>query len=297
MNLNNYQEEAQRTDRVPMREGGRHVDVDLIVPLLGLAGEAGELLSEYKKHLRDGEAHQLFKERIAEELGDILWYISNVAEKFNLKLSDIAVENLKKTQGRWGKPTSEEVNFDAGYGETESFPRRFEVELSEVDSDGKKKIRMKVDGKQVGHDLTDNSDDPDGYRFHDVFHLSQIAVLGWSPVIRGLMKRKRKSNPKADEVQDGGRAVVIDEGVVALVFEYAKGHKWLEGVKDLDYHLLRTIKEITSFLEVRERSAGEWQKAILLGYEVWRQVVENGGGRFSVDLDERSMTFIGPPLT
>jgi len=43
--------------------------------LLGLAGEAGTLLSEYKKHLRDGDAHQLHKERVAEELGDLLWYL------------------------------------------------------------------------------------------------------------------------------------------------------------------------------------------------------------------------------
>ena len=58
----------------------------LIVPMLGLAGETGQLLSEYKKHLRDGEAHRLFKERVSEELGDLLWYIANVASKFDLTL-------------------------------------------------------------------------------------------------------------------------------------------------------------------------------------------------------------------
>ena len=43
--------------------------MSVIVPLLGLAGEAGGLLSEYKKYLRDGAAHRLFKERVGEELG------------------------------------------------------------------------------------------------------------------------------------------------------------------------------------------------------------------------------------
>ena len=62
MNLNAYQREAQKTDRVPSRSTER-TGVDLMVPLLGLAGETGELLSEYKKHLRDGDSHLLFKDR------------------------------------------------------------------------------------------------------------------------------------------------------------------------------------------------------------------------------------------
>ncbi|WP_233342962.1 nucleoside triphosphate pyrophosphohydrolase family protein [Burkholderia cepacia] len=293
MNLNVYQQEAQKTDRVPGRQKNQ-VGTDVIVPLLGLAGETGELLSEYKKHLRDGDSHQLFKDRVAEELGDLLWYIANVATKFGLTLEDIASINLRKTQDRWGDQDSSSINFDADYDALESFPRRFEVELSEVLVKGKKKIRARMDGKKIGDDLTDNADDPDGYRFHDVFHLAYVAVLGWSPVIRKLLKRKRKSRADIDEVQDGGRAQVIDEGVAALVFEYAKGHKWLEGVSELDYHLLRTIKGITSLLEVRKRSMGEWQRAILLGFKVWREVLANEGGRILVDMDAKDLKYLGP---
>lgn len=294
MNLNNYQREAQKTDRVL---GKKHAEagVEFVVPLLGLAGETGELLSEYKKHLRDGSAHLLFKDRVAEELGDLLWYVANVAAKFELKLEDIAQGNLKKTKDRWGNQDTSSVAFDAGYKEGERFPRKFEVQLSEVVVKGKKKIRVDMDGKQIGDDLTDNADDPDGYRFHDVFHLGYVAVLGWSPVIRKLLKLKRRSDPQVDEVQDGGRAQVIDEGVVALVFDYAKGHKWLEGVTDLDYQLLRTIKGVTSLLEVRERSMGEWQRAILLGFDVWRAVLTSGGGRILVDLDAKDLKYLGPP--
>lgn len=295
MNLNAYQQEAQKTDRVPSRQKNSDAGADLVIPLLGLAGETGELLSEYKKHLRDGDSHLLFRERISEELGDLLWYVANVAAKFDLKLSDVARENLKKTKDRWNPQATGGRAFDADFKESEQLPRRFEVELREVVVKGQTKIRMRIDGKKIGDDLTDNADDPDGYRFHDVFHLGYVAVLGWSPVIRKLMKRKRKSNPKVDEVQDGGRAQVLDEGVAALIFDYAKEHRWLEGVCDLDYKLLRTVKGVTSLLEVRERSLGEWQRAILLGFEVWRQVLSAGGGKILVDQDAKSLRFLGPP--
>lgn len=285
---------AQSTDRVPSKANAATDENSLIVPLLGLAGETGELLSEYKKHLRDGEAHLLFKDRISEELGDLLWYIANVAEKFDLKLEDIARQNLEKASGRWGQQEKEPVIFDATFGDDERLPRKFEVDLSEVTVAGSTKIQMHVNGEKIGDDLTDNADDPDGYRFHDVFHLAYVAVLGWSPVIRKLMKKKRKSDPRIDEVQDGGRAQVLDEGVAALVFDYAREHNWLEGVSELDYKLLRTIKGVTSLLEVRERSLGEWQRAILQGFDVWRKTLESNGAKILIDQDERSITFLGP---
>ncbi|MFB4391420.1 MULTISPECIES: nucleoside triphosphate pyrophosphohydrolase family protein [unclassified Pseudomonas] len=292
MDLNFYQHAAQKTDRVPSSSIGES-GIELMVPLLGLAGETGELLSEYKKRLRDGESHLLFKDRVCEELGDLLWYIANVAEKFDLKLEDIARKNLAKANGRWGDGNTNLIVFDEGFPESERLPRKFEIKLGEVVIAGQSKIRMLMDGTQIGDDLTDNSEDPDGYRFHDVFHLAYIAVLGWSPVIRSLMKRKRKSIPTIDEVQDGGRAQVIDEAVAALVFDYAKEHNWLEEVTELDYKLLRTIKGVTSLLEVRTRSAGEWQRAILLGFEIWRKILKSNGGKLLIDQDLRSIIYMG----
>src|SRR5438105_13234403 len=112
MDFNSYQKEALRTDRVPVRDGADDA-ASLIVPMLGLAGETGQLLSEYKKHLRDGEAHRLFKERVCEELGDLLWYIANVATKFELKLGDIASGNLAKVKERWANGRIEARCLDA----------------------------------------------------------------------------------------------------------------------------------------------------------------------------------------
>jgi NTP pyrophosphatase (non-canonical NTP hydrolase) len=96
MDMREYQLQAQETDRSPSHEGE-----GLIVPLLGLAGEVGTLLADYKKKLRDRETYRLFKENVAEELGDILWYVANVATKFDLDLAEIARFNLKKTRDRW----------------------------------------------------------------------------------------------------------------------------------------------------------------------------------------------------
>jgi hypothetical protein len=140
---------------------------------------------------------------------------------------------------------------------------------------------------QVGDKLRDNSYDDDGYRFHDVFHLAHAAKLGWSPTLRRLLKRKRKSVPQVDEVEDGGRAGAIDEAIVAFVFDYARTHRFLEDVDAVDYSLLRTIKSLVSQLEVSVRSPLEWEQAILAGYKVWRGVREQGRGRIRVDLGSR----------
>ncbi len=292
MEFDDYQKEALRTDRVPARDGAEDATA-LIVPMLGLAGETGQLLSEYKKHLRDGEAHRLFKERVSEELGDLLWYIANVASKFDLPLSNIASANLAKVKERWASERSQPLAFDAELPEGERLPRRFEVELVDMQSDSRPQVRVLIDGTPFGAELTDNAYDPDGYRFHDVFHFAYAAVLGWSPITRALLRRKRKSRPLLDEVEDGGRAAVLEEGVAALAFDYARRHRFLEGVATLDFQLLRTIKDMTSHLEVRHCTTGEWEQAILQGFDVWRAVLAARGGRIAVDLDARRIAFLG----
>lgn len=58
MKLSDYQKQALLTDRTPA-VGGASTDVARLIPLLGLAGEAGQLVAEYKKRLRDGPGHVL----------------------------------------------------------------------------------------------------------------------------------------------------------------------------------------------------------------------------------------------
>lgn len=291
MDFSSYQAMAMATDQVPLGS-----DNAVIVPLLGLAGEAGELLSEYKKHLRDGAAHQLFTERVAEELGDLLWYISNVASKFGLDLEHIAQKNLTKCGARWGnpKPDPAAYTFDDGFPDNERLPRQFEVEMINVVENGKVRLQILLNGQQIGDVITDNAWVGDGYRFHDAFHLAYAAVLGWSPVTRKHLRRKRKSNPLIDEVEDGARAIIMEECISVPVFEYAKGRNFLAGISALDFDLLKMIKSVTANLEVSQCTLGDWEKAIFAGYEVWREVERNQGGRVLIDLDARSIIYNGP---
>jgi NTP pyrophosphatase (non-canonical NTP hydrolase) len=291
MDLRTYQEEALRTDQVP-GVANDEIATALIVPMLGLAGETGQLLSEYKKHLRDGEAHRLFKHRVAEELGDLLWYISNVASKFGLDLNEVAAGNLKKVKARWRGNLNQAPCLDEAFPEAERFPRLLVVQLTEEPGPlDRPRVRMTVNGEPIGQTLSDNSYDPDGYRFHDVFHLAYAAILGWSPNLRAFLKRKRKSLPLLDEVEDGGRARIIEEGVSALAFDYARDHNFLVGVTEIDFELLRTIRSMTSHLEIRSASAAEWEQAIFEGFKVWRDVLANKGGEIVVDLDRRSIRY------
>jgi NTP pyrophosphatase (non-canonical NTP hydrolase) len=291
MDMKKYQREALRTDRVPKTSDDD--ENSLIVPMLGLAGETGQLLSEYKKHLRDGDAYKLFKERVGEELGDLLWYVANVASRFGLDLDQIATDNLRKVGARWSGSQQKPLQFDEGFPEHERLPRRFEIELSEIATGPQKRVQLRMNGEIVGASLTDNAYDADGYRFHDAFHFAYAAVLGWSPVTRSILKRKRKSEPMRDEVEDGGRAAVIEEGISALVFGYARSHQFLEGVSAVDYSLLRTIQHMTAHLEVRNCTTGDWEQAVLQGFSVWREIVRMSGGRLLIDLDQRKIDYVG----
>ena len=231
MELNEYQRLANQTDQQPETGSFEADPRSILVPLLGLAGEVGELLGEHKKWIRDGDSYKLFPDRVREELGDLLWYLSNVADKHGLTLEDVATHNLDKTQRRWHPSTCNPVRpslFDEGFPSKERFPRQMDVS---IDSEGPGRIVTLINGRKFGDPLRDNRYEDDGYRFHDIFHLSYASVLGWSPTLRALLRCKRKSDPKIDEVEDGGRAIVIEEGIAAMVFSYAERRNFLEGAE------------------------------------------------------------------
>jgi NTP pyrophosphatase (non-canonical NTP hydrolase) len=78
----------------------------IVYPTLGLASEAGEVCGKIKKIMRDTDGIHNLKykyDRVLEiksELGDVLWYIANIAEDLNIPLQDIAEENIGKLQDR-----------------------------------------------------------------------------------------------------------------------------------------------------------------------------------------------------
>ena len=240
----------------------------------------------------------MFTERVSEELGDILWYVANIATKAGLDLQEIARNNLAKTHDRWISDKSASTLavagtclFDEQFPPREQLPRKFEVLIEEIAESDSVMVVLTTRGEHIGDHLTDNAYLDDGYRFHDVFHLGYAAVLGWSPVTRKLMRYKRKSNPKVDEVEDGGRAAAVEEAVCALVFDYASRHSFLEGVQSVDSGLLRTIKNLTSHLEVRRCPAKDWERAILQSFRVWRSVRQHRGGTVIGDLRSGAMEF------
>lgn len=286
MQLADYQTQALETDRTGLNGAG----AAQLVPLLGLAGEAGQLLSEYKKWLRDGPSHVRFVDRVHEELGDILWYIANVASKYGLDLDDIAAANLAKTRARFGEQGG--VALGGCEDESESFPNQFTLTfVQQVDGDSVI-ARTLFNGIQVGAELTDNAHEDDGYRFHDVFHAGFVAVLGWSPVLRKLLGRKRKSVAKLDEVEDGGRAAVVEEGVVALIFDYGRNHNFLEGVGGVDEALLKTVRGMCAHLEVKDQPEALWQSAIVQSFAAWRDLNAAQGGTLEVNRTARTLRYV-----
>lgn len=291
MELNEYQSLANQTDQQPETDNLQTGPRSILVPLLGMAGEVGELLGEHKKWLRDGDSYKLFPERVKEELGDLLWYLTNVATKHGLTLEEVADFNLAKTRRRWqlasaGKDTRK--LFDEGFPAKERLPRQMDISIEEESG-----IAItRIDGVKFGDPLRDNRYEDDGYRFHDICHLSYASVLGWSPTLRALLRRKRKSDLRVDEVEDGGRAIVVEEGISAMVFSYAERRNFLEGAEGVNSDLLRTIKDMTSHLEVSARTEGEWERAIMNGFDIWRQVKANGKGRIHADLERGSIELV-----
>ena len=96
MLLNDYQLESRSTARYP--DAGNN----LIYPTLGLTGEAGEVADKVKKLIRDrgGVMDQQFKEDLALELGDVLWYVAQLATELGLSLEQVASANLSKLKSR-----------------------------------------------------------------------------------------------------------------------------------------------------------------------------------------------------
>lgn len=289
MDLDEYQKKASETDqfRGTTAKG-------VYIPLFGLIGEIGSLITNFKKRLRDKEAFENFIPQLREEMGDVMWYLANLATKFNLSLNDIAAFNLDKTRAHWpeGGLTKEDYKiYDEGRPPAEQLPRQYCMTFTEESVGSMGRVIVSASGQKIGDELTDNAYDDDGYRYHDVFHLAFASVLGWSPVFRRMLKHKRKSDPTTDMVQDGARAAFTEELISIYVYSYASRHNYLKDVTEIDYEVLRTIRNLVANLEVANRTSYEWKTAIIKGCEMFRLLRENRGGTVCIDLIARDMTY------
>ena len=99
MDFKTYQKIARSTAQYP------NLGSNNIYPTLGLVGEAGEVAEKVKKVIRDkkGIFDDESKNGIKKELGDVLWYISNLCNEFEFNLEDVALENIEKLKLRAAK--------------------------------------------------------------------------------------------------------------------------------------------------------------------------------------------------
>lgn len=183
------------------------------------------------------------------------------------------------------------IYFDEGFDKMEQLPREFSVKFDSIKVGKKDKTRVSINGIQIGDFIDDNSLERDYYRFHDIFHYSFSAFLGWSPCTRAMMKRKRKSDPLVDEIEDGARATITEEAISLAIFSGAKRNNFYKDVKRLSPSLLNLIKEMTQPFEVHVKTKKEWENAILKGYSLFRLLIENNGGNIHFDMSNQSATY------
>ena len=354
--LIDYCDGAERTDRLTAHRN--HV----ALLATGLFGETGSVLAELKKTQRETGAYPSYRNRLMEEIGDLLWYFArlvtllapseapkldkltqdsvrprrdedamsdaftlggaagallttlqqntdNVAvsqlgtiwrallrlsSAMHIDLHEAARRNLEKTQSRWPPAREFSPLFDDDFEDEEQLPRALDVEFRQIDRGGKLVVLLRCNGLNLGDRLTDNIDEPDFYRFHDIFHLAHAVYVGWSPILRVLLNCKRKSNPRVDENEDGARARIIEEAVSATVFSRAKETRFYDGIDHVDYDLLKTISEFVRGFEVEAVPLWQWEEAILNGYRVFRALRDNGGGTVTVDLVNRDLCYVAP---
>jgi NTP pyrophosphatase (non-canonical NTP hydrolase) len=96
MDFDRYQSESRKTAIYPGQGESP------IYPILGLCGETGEIAEKYKKVLRDkeGEIDGSARDALAKELGDVLWYLAQIATEIGIPLNTIATLNLAKLADR-----------------------------------------------------------------------------------------------------------------------------------------------------------------------------------------------------
>ena len=379
LTIHDYVRQARSTDK---KSDSGSVEF----PLLGLFGETGSLLSEVKKKQRDTTSYVGYASAVVEELGDVLWYLTIVADRRSVSLVDIAtslksvqttdkpnnggpitfamlqpeiipltkeptasfektllklaglvgtmatehetncflekdarlvdcitgilrtlvraaneagvtleaaaVKNLAKIFDRWPSERVHPKLPDAEALIEEQFPRDFYVDVFEREVGGKTYVFQRCNNINIGDRLTDNALVEDHYRFHDVFHYAYVAVLGWSPVVRSLFRLKRKSNAAVDEVEDGARAALIEEGVTTWIFGQAANMDFFANLKpgELPFDLLKHIRQFVSGYEAEHFPLWLWEDAILDGYAVFRYLREHRRGRLHIDMISRRLT-------
>jgi NTP pyrophosphatase (non-canonical NTP hydrolase) len=294
--LSDYQHLAFKTARTD-----QHVLLQVCAAVLT------QLSAQLMRHLFpeiETELNTQLKDRpMGVVLGEVAWHLCAIASLYDIDMNEVGVKNMEKASARQndGKPTP---LHDSSAPDGQRFPRNFEVEFRSIDAET---VEIYWKGERRGDPLRDQYSIEDGYRFHDVLHLANVAVLGWSPVLRDLFKIKRTSCPKTKQEEDGGRSAVVEELVIKLIhWEASRRAKQLHGSisayqrplfpddEEIPFSLLKQVREVTIGHEVYANKYWEWALAIREGYRVFELLKTHQGGFVRVDLDSRRLDFRPP---
>ena len=215
----------------------------------------------------------------------------SIARQESIDLLDAATANSAKTASRWTTDRTYLPLFDNEHDPEEQLPRKLTVDFIDRTRGTHNVVVLRCNGINFGDRLTDNIEDPDGYRYHDVFHFAHAVYLGWSPVVRALLRTKRKSEPQKDEGQDGARAIILEEAVSAIVFNRAKQLNYFDGIPTVDFDLLKLVHEFVAGYEVEQVPMWQWEVAILEGYRLFRLLRNNKGGTLTLNLNTRQLKY------
>lgn len=270
--------------------------------LMGLMEKVGGIASSTKKRMRDKGSYSssTFREEVERYLGESLWYLAAVATHFNSDLEAIAEKNLDENHKRWGGHRDEQGKLfhsrkSKNFKANEQFPANLEVKFTSIVGPNTVSwlsvTGVSIDGEPFGEPVDDNSPTDDGYRFHDVLHFAFATFLDWSPVVRKLMSNKRKSSPKTDKYDDGARARDTEEAVSNLIHRKAKAAGYFLNAEHLPTDFLNEIMGQVLDLEVRDRTAKEWEDCILAAYTAFRDLIKHQGGTVDVYFDQPRLVF------
>jgi len=265
---------------------------------------AAQLSRDFLPNMEMGLNHEVRPKDPVDALGEILWHLSALASLYDLTLSNILSLTVEKA--RFRNPENTPGPRHKSKKLAERFPNCFEVHF--VDR-GEKRSNMYwvQDGRviqKLGATLTDNDHDGDGYRFHDVMHIAFVVYLGWSPNQRAFMGLKRRSVKKTDEVEDGGRAKILEEVVILEIHRRAEeldgyfreAGKPIQGSPyncpgSLNFEFLRHLHELCGGHEVYENPKQDWENAIRAGYDCYYKLRAASGGIIAVNMSEQTLTF------
>lgn len=258
--------------------------------LLTLAGQVGILVADHGAgRLTDNRTG------LVSALVSVFRLLIQAASEAGVLIAKAAHDNLAKIADRWPSKRLYGEIVDAQLEDYEQLPRELVIDIFEEPAGTttqKKYVYQRTHKINIGDRLTDNIEEPDDYRFHDVFHYAYVAVLGWSPVMRALLKVKRKSLPLKDEAEDGARANLIEEGITTWIFNQAKSLNFFEGVArgHLSFELLKTVRRFTKGYEPEKTPLWKWEEAILQGYEAFRFLQLHRRGRVTINMNAHTLS-------